>query len=263
MYTVFQAEWIRLRQPRLLLSASAAIVGFSVLVTAVTLLLAFEGGVRQTTSRSLHVHDILASNGLALLYGQTVMIFGLIAASIAAAQIASDYTQGTLRSLLIREPQRLKLLLGKYVAMSCLVVLLIMLGVFGVTSTAIIITSMYQMPIDHWTSTSGWHSSLLAALNLALSSLGWATLGMALGIFFRSAITAITVGATYGLIEGVVGTFLGASFFRWLPGRLLSAVASGGTKEVPYTSALLLSFLYLLIIAGGALLLFLRRDVTE
>ena len=62
-------------------------------------------------------------NGLIHGVNRAAVLLGIVAFGIAASQIASEYSLGTLRQLLVRQPRRAVLLAGKFLA-----VLTFMLG---------------------------------------------------------------------------------------------------------------------------------------
>jgi hypothetical protein len=101
-----------------------------------------------------------------------------------------------------------------------------------------------------------------AAGNTALAMAGFALLGAALGVLLRSPAAAIGVGVAYVLpVEQILqGAVDGAE--AWLPGRLLEALAVGGTEQVGYGHAAGILALYLTATAIACALLFKRRDVT-
>ena len=78
----------------------------------------------------------------------------------------------------------------------------------------------------------------------------------------RASIPAVAVGFGWlFLVETIIaGTVDGSA--RWLPGQLLSAIASNGTAEVTLAAALVTAGGYLLVSAAAAATSFVRRDVT-
>jgi hypothetical protein len=96
-----------------------------------------------------------------------------------------------------------------------------------------------------------------------ISTIGFGIFGMIMGLLFRSPITAISVGVIWNLIiEGLLSVFV-TDLERFFPGQLLSVVAQGGSTEISYQYALLVSYSFLL---SGLLLvaiLFKKRDVAN
>ena len=57
------------------------------------------------------------AHGVSIGFSSAAGLLGLVALCVFAAQTAQEYTYGTLRNLLVRQPRRLTLLFGKFVAM--------------------------------------------------------------------------------------------------------------------------------------------------
>jgi ABC-2 type transport system permease protein len=263
MIRVFRAEWLRLRQPLLLGGTTAGVAGFGVLITAVTFaLIARNGTTRGFNNRLLGADDLAGPDGFALLVQRAVMILGLVAASVAAGQIGADYGSGVLRSLSVREPNRLRLFAGKLIALCSFTLLVVTSACLGVLGTALLVAPSQGVSTTTWFSELGIVSALTATGNLVLACCGFAALGAALGVILRSAILAIALAAAYGLVEGVIGAFAGG-ITRWLPGQALSALAQGGTPVMTYGEAALTVTLTVLGTLDLTAMLLLRRDITE
>jgi ABC-2 type transport system permease protein len=86
-------------------------------------------------------------------------------------------------------------------------------------------------------------------------------LGAILAIVFRSPVVAVVVGVVYALpLEGIIGA-IGNSVDRWLPGKLLAALAAGGNSTASLTAASWTIVIYATVAIGLAVTLFTRRDV--
>jgi len=116
---------------------------------------------------------------------------------IAAAQIASEYTLGTLRQLIVRQPRRVVLLVGKYLAVvSPLVAAVIVAAVLsGFTSMAM--AHVRGVDTSAWSSEPGIHALSQALANVSLAVIGFAMLGMIVGLVLRSSVAAVIVGFAY------------------------------------------------------------------
>lgn len=115
---------------------------------------------------------------------------------------------------------------------------------------------------------TAWGTSLIsvttgAALHLFLALLVWGTIGMALAVLTRSSGIAIGIGVGYVLLlESVVKAAL-TGIGDWLPGTTISALAAGGTADVPFGQALGLGTLYVVAALVLALAVLSRRDITD
>ena len=117
MIKVFFAEWRKLRRPTLFFGTFLAALFFNGLITSFIYLMIDSpqgnGDRGRTITREMLALPNGSVNGFASIGG----LLGIIVLCVFAAQTAQEYTYGTLRNLLVRQPRRLVLLLGKYAAM--------------------------------------------------------------------------------------------------------------------------------------------------
>lgn len=266
MFGTYLATWIKLRRPGLLFGTYGGIALVTALITAVVFLNASAGTTAAAADNGPGQGVTLASLALSsgLLRGLTssATIIGLIALCVAAAQVAGGYTQGTLRTLLIREPRRLRLLGGEWAAVSVFSAGAVAIAAVAVAITALILANSRGIDTGAWLTYSGLSTSLRAVGEVMLATVGFATFGAALGSLLRTPVLAIALGVAWLLpLERILaGTVSGSD--RWLPGQLLAAVASSGTSTVSLAAAIATVTGYLLVAAVAAGTLFRRRDVT-
>ena len=201
-------------------------------------------------------------NGLIHGLTRAIVLLGIIAFGIAAAQIATEYSLGTLRQLLVRQPRRAVLLVGKYLGVISFMVSAVVFAAVVTGGVAIVMAHVRHVPVGAWFSSTGMGDLTRALGELLLSVVGFATLGLAVGLFLRSSVFAVIVGFAYLVpVESIIGRILPATN-RWLPGQLLVAVGQGGNSTTSFGRALLLSGLYLTAVSGMTVYAFVRRDVT-
>ena len=95
-----------------------------------------------------------------------------------------------------------------------------------------------------------------------LAVVGFATLGLAVGLFLRSAVFAVILGLAYLIaVESIVGRVIPATN-KWLPGQLLLGVGQGGNATTTFPRALIVSAVYLLAVGLLTTYAFRHRDVT-
>jgi len=270
MYPAFRASWIKLRRPSLLWSTYGAVAAVIALITAVTFLTASTGptaGQAQGSGPGRQIGGLTVgalSGAEGLLKGLTggATLLGVIALAVAAAAIAGEYSTGTLRTLLIRRPQRLRLLTGMWAAVATFAVGAALVAAVASAATALLLAGGQGVDTTAWFTADGWTTSLRSVGEVALATAGYATLGSALGVLMRAPVAAVALSIAWLLpIEGILsGTVDGSA--RWLPGQLLAAVASNGTAGVALGTALITATGYLVVAAVAAGASFARRDVT-
>jgi hypothetical protein len=122
----------------------------------------------------------------------------------------------------------------------------------------------YWLAPGHGITTSAWSiGSLFSAMGrVILTTFAWGVLGMVLGVVLRAPAPAIGVGVAYGFVLENLLSAAWSSGARWLPGQLLSALASGGSADVSVARAAVLLIVYMAAILGVGATLFARRDVA-
>jgi ABC-2 type transport system permease protein len=262
MLRSFASEWVKLRRKSMLLWGLGGTLFFTVIATVFT----FERAVK-TLVPGAHTHgfrvtiaELSQPNGLVHGIVDVSNLVGIVSLALFAGATASEYSQGTLRNLFVRQPGRLKLLCGKYLALALFVLIAIILAIAVAIVVAFAVGPGKGVHTSAWTSSTGVSDTLHAVLRIYLAALGYGVLGTALAVVLRSPAVAITVGVAYALPGEAIIDAIWDNGDRWLPGQLLSAVAHGGTDSTSYSRALLIVALYALVAAAGTLVLFARRD---
>lgn len=259
---IVAAEWVRLRQPRILAGVMSALALFAILSTLMTLTLLLRNGtVRGFENVLLQSKDFIGSGGLALLIERQVMIIGLAVSSVSASQFATDYMYGTIRMISIREPNRLRWLMGKLCALIIFHLLAVVTAVLCTGFTAWFMQNNL-LTFNAWWSLEGWTATSLSFLNLSLAAIGYGVIGAIGGLILKSSLEAVSLLAGYMLFEGVLAGLFG-SVFQCFPGQTLAAIAQGGNSLLSYRDALIWSSVYLTLILIYALRQIVTRDITE
>ena len=254
----FRSEWVKLKRRNLLVGTY---VGLALAASLFAILL-FAQAPANGGGDLPSLTQLAQPNGLIHGVNRAAVLLGIVAFGIAATQIASEYSLGTLRQLLVRQPRRPILLAGK-----CLAVLTFMLGavVFSsvvATVAAFVVAHARHVPTAAWTSSAGIGDLTRALGDLLLATGGFTIFGLVVGLLFRSSVTAVIVGFAYLLPVEAVVTRIAPHTATWLPGQLLQAVAAGGLFPDGFAHSLILSVVYLVIAEVVATVVFVRKDVT-
>jgi ABC-type transport system involved in multi-copper enzyme maturation permease subunit len=188
---------------------------------------------------------------------------GIIALCVFAAQTAQEYTYGTLRNLLVRQPSRMKILFGKLISMIIFALAMITISAIVSIGISAILAPTIDVSTDLWFSSSGIEFIYTTFVNVVISVVGYGIIGMVLGLLLRSPISAISFGVLWLLIVETLLIAVKNSLQSWMPGYQLSTIASGGTADVTYTHALAVGGAYVAVGAVVASILFVRRDVAN
>ncbi|ACQ78626.1 conserved hypothetical protein [Beutenbergia cavernae DSM 12333] len=259
MSAAFGSEVVKLRQ-RTYWFALAAMLAF--MAIAMVISVGDPGEVasdRGPAGLVLARQDLEAADGLARSLGNAVTFVGVVALAIVALNVGGEYGHGTIRNLLVRQPNRARLLLGKSAALltfsaaAAVLVALVGIGVAQILAR--------DLDTAAWWSAQGRAASAAGVLAFAVATCGWAALGILFGFVLRSAPAAIGVGIGYALpVEILFGTMFPVAA-RWLPAQTFQALARGGTPDVDVALAAAGSVAWAVVAVLVALVVFRRRDV--
>jgi ABC-2 type transport system permease protein len=268
MLNVVRAELRKLRRPTLFFGTMGAVLFFSGLFSALLYLLidSPQGNADRGQVISREVLS-LASGGVQG-FASVGGFLGIIALCVFAAQTAQEYTYGTLRNLLVRQPSRMKILAGKLISMMIFALVMIVLSAIVSIGTSVILAPTVDVSTDLWFSTAGIELIYTTFVNVTISVVGFGVIGMVLGLLLRSPISAISFGVLWLLIVENLLVAVKNSSQYWLPGAQLSSIANGGaqigtTAGIEYSQALQVGGLYVAVGAVVASVLFVRRDVAN
>jgi ABC-type transport system involved in multi-copper enzyme maturation permease subunit len=214
-------------------------------------------------------HAFPTSLGLITVVGQARSFIIVIALIIVTANLAAEWSQGTWRNLLVREPRRLRLLAGKMLAL-----LLFVLGSMTLTLVAgsvlvLVIAGAQGVQTAAWTSSAGLFAWLAFYGNEVLCLIGVCLLGMLIAILTRGTGIAVGVALAYVLVpEGIIA-MVWSSGSRWFPIRtfnfLPGSVFPTDVGPIPpqgYASALLVAALWMMVFVVGSFVAFRRQDIN-
>ena len=124
----------------------------------------------------------------------------------------------------------------------CLAVLTFLVGAVVVATLFCICASFVMahargVPTGAWTSGVGMGDLGIALGDLAVSTCGFAIVGMVFGLLLRSSVIAIGAGLAVLLPIETILTNAVPDSARWLPGQLLEAIAQGGSAIAPFGAA--------------------------
>jgi ABC-2 type transport system permease protein len=256
MLAAFISEWVKLRRPTLLLST------FLGLAAAASLFVALLFAQASATGGIVSLHQLAQPGGLVIVVARAAMLLGVVAFGIAASQVASEYSLGTLRQLLVRQPRRAVLLAGKMLGVITFLVLALCFAAVVALVVAVVAAHSRGVPTSAWFTATGLGDLFRELGDLVLATIGYSVLGMALGQFVRSAVFAVIIGFAWLIAVENIITRIVPAIQPWLPGQSIIAVASGGAEGVGYGHGLILAAAYLAAAVTAAMTVFLRSDVT-
>ena len=263
MFNVMKAELRKLRRPTLLISTILVVAALTALFTSIVFLRANSG--QGNGQRGEIISPATLSSATGLIYGFKIVSFflGITALCVFASQTAQEYSLGTLRNLLVRQPSRMKILAGKYLSMIIFAIALV------VIDAIVAIAVSYSLAPHAKVTTSAWFTASALALigktfiNVLLGTIAFGTFGMILGLLFRSPISSIATGVIWSLILENILAGVVSSTQKWLPGQNFDNVAQGGSLTVSYHWSMGIAAAYLIVGFSIVAVLFKRRDVAN
>jgi ABC-2 type transport system permease protein len=255
IWAAFTSEWTKLRRPTLFLST------FLGLAFAASLFVILMFSQATANGGLVTLHQLARPNGLVIGVARASVLLGVVAFGIAASQVASEYSLGTLQ-LLVRQPRRAVLLGGKMLGTITFLVLALCFAAVVALIVAVAAAQARHVPTSAWFTGTGLGDLFRELGDLALATIGYSILGMAIGQFARSAVFAVIVGFAWLIAVENIITRIVPSVQPWLPGASITAVASGGAEGVDYTHGMVLGAIYIGVAIIAAMTVFLRSDVT-
>jgi ABC-type transport system involved in multi-copper enzyme maturation permease subunit len=261
----FRAELQKLRRRRIYVAAAIGALAFA-LITTVAVVLSAEparGGGGAPPGRGAPTLESLgAAGGLAESFSTGVSFLGILVLVLFVANFGGEFSQGTFRTLLMRQPHRIGLLAGKMAALLLFAGVLLALAELLSVATSLALAPGQEISTSSWLTLDGAGEAASAYASALLGVTAWATLGATLAVLLRSVPLALAVGVAWsGPIEHLVSdVWTGAA--QWFPGLLLESWAVGGTDDVSAAHAALVLSLYVGAAAAVAALTFRRRDLA-
>ena len=260
---VFRAEWRKLRRPTAFLGTMLVSAGLTGLVTSLLFLVVDSPQGNSDRGNMISREILQLPSGLTIGFSNAAGLLGIFALCVFAAQTAQEYTYGTLRNLLVRQPRRLQLLLGKYLSMASFAIVMVILAAVVSMSLAFGLSGKAKVATDAWITSDALQELAKTFGNVLLSVIAFGTIGMILGLLLRSPISAISLGVIWLLIVENILVAVKSSLGTWMPGILISTIAVGGTDDISYTHSITMVTIYLVVSTAIVVTLFKRRDVSN
>jgi ABC-type transport system involved in multi-copper enzyme maturation permease subunit len=251
----FRSEWFKIRRPGVLLAGLGAMVAFSVLAVILTVTRADSG------RGSVSVATLSQPDGFASILQRGSDFLGIFALGVLAVATAQEYSNGTLRSLLVREPRRLRLLAGKTLANLVYICGSVVVGGLIALVVALAVAPSKGIVTSAWLG-AGLGSTVSVIGNLALAAAGFGVFGALLALVVRNPAPAVIAGVVWILpVENLLSRAW-PNVGHWLPGQQLVAIVAGGNNISGYTWALALGLSLVAAAAAASGALFRLRDVS-
>ncbi|GLV53209.1 hypothetical protein KDH_00640 [Dictyobacter sp. S3.2.2.5] len=214
-------------------------------------------------------HAFSTSLGLITVVGQARSFIIVVSLIMITVNLAAEWSQGTWRNLLVREPRRLPLLVGKMLALLLFVLGSMTLALVASSALILVTAGAQGVQTAAWTSVSGISAWFAFFGNEVLCLIGICLLGMLIAILTRSTGIAVGVALAYVLVpEGIIA-MVWQEGSRWFPIRtfnfLPGSVFPADVGPIPpqgYTAALLTALVWMAVIVAGSFIAFRWQDIN-
>ena len=257
MRRAIRSEWLKVRRAEILVTTLVITVVLSVAGAIV--------GLHELDRPRAKANVALYSqvDGFRAILHHSTDFLAIVGLGFAAFAFSTEFSGGTLRNLLVRQPRRLTLFSGKAIVVAALITAFVVVAYVVAWPAALITAPHYGVSTALWTTSAGLRSFAAGGADLVLSTLGYAILGALLGVVLRSPAPAIVAGLAYVFaVEGLLTNSF-ASLTSVLFASQLDAISNGGTADVGYWSAIGVGAAWvigLVVLAGVDLR---RRDIAS
>ena len=260
MIRTYRAEFVKMLRRRVLLTTALITAVFA--VGSAAIVLAAAGPVPSADGRGATLASLARAGGGTEVFTLGISFVGTFLFVVFVGLMAAEFSRGTVRTMLLRQPGRTRLLAGKLAAVLSFAAV-VLLGTEVLTWIASRVLAPGQnIDTSAWTSVDALGAAVADYGRTLFWVTGYAVLGSALGVFIRSVPVALAAGIAWaGPFEHLVSDAW-TQAPRLFPGLLLEAFAAGGTVDVSATRAFATLVVYLAVAATAAVVVFSRRDVT-
>jgi ABC-2 type transport system permease protein len=262
MVRAFRSELIKLRRWSVLAGGAAMIV-------AAVLLPYFTISQEKPQGSGALARALPTQQGLVvLLMSHAQLLITAIAIIVVAANVAAEWSQGTLRNLLVQEPGRLRLLAGKMLALLLFVTISAALALLIGAGVSLVAAQSQGISTAPWTTSAGVNLFFSVFGNELLGLVGVSLLGMLIAVLTRSAGAAIGISLAYALVGEDLVYSVWPNGAQWFPvhlfGYLPNVVSpmSYGAPPMGYTSDLIGALVWMAGFIVVSAVLFRFRDVN-
>lgn len=261
MIASFRAELVKLLRARVLAAtavvAAVFAVGGAAIVTAAATPHAGPG-----TGRAVTVAALSAAGGGTEVFRLATSFAGTFVFVVFVGVMAAEFSRGTMRTMLLRQPRRVALLAGRLGAVLTFAAVTLAASEVATWLAARLFAPGQGIDTGAWASRDGLAGGVADYGAVLVWVAGYAVLGTTVAVLLRSVAVALAVGIAWaGPVEHLVQNAW-APATRLFPGLSLEAFVAGGTVDVSAARAFATVGVYVILAAAVACLDFARRDVT-
>lgn len=261
MTAMIRAELTRLLRRRTMAVAVAASMLFAVVATVVVFTGAPDAGPVGPQGGTT-LERLARTGGGTEAFATAASFVGFFIFVTFIAMIATEFSSGTFRALVLRNPDRVQVIAGKLVGILAVAAGLVAVAEGTSFGLSVLLAPSQDVATSEWFSLGSLGHGLGDFATVFAGVAGWAVFATALAVLFRSVPLALGVGfAWMGPFENIVVDSWETGL-RVFPGQALRAVINGGTPELAFGRAVGTTLLYTAVAATVTVVLLRRRDVS-
>ncbi|MGH3478226.1 MAG: hypothetical protein ACRDQD_15490 [Nocardioidaceae bacterium] len=261
MIRAFRGELVKLLRRRVLLLSAVTVVVVAVGGAAIVLLGAEPAGPG-STGQDLTRESLVDAGGGTEVFRRAASFAGFFMFVVFVGAVAVEFGRGTFRTMVLRQPARVRLLAGKMAALLAYAAVVLAATLALTWIAARLLAPSQDIDTSAWISLDGFAAGVADYGAVLFWVTGYAILGMLLAVLTRSVPIALAVGIAWaGPIEHLLQDAWDPAS-QFFPGLLLEAFVAGGTADVDATQAFLTVAAYAAAAAAVASTSITRRDVT-
>lgn len=263
MIRSIRAELVKLTRARLVLVTTLVSAIFAIGGTAIVVLTAEPATPSRRADNLFSIEALSTAGGGTAIFARISSMAAAFLLAVFVATVAGEFTRGTFRTMLLQQPARVRVLVGKMVAVTGFAVAIAVVGAVVSWATARVLAPGQDIDVSRWASTDALGQAIEDIGRMALFVVGYGVFGTVVGVIARSIPVGVGVALVWsGPVENILGdSWSGAE--RFFPGLLLRQLVSPGSTDVGTGRAMGTAALYAAVATGIAGIALRRRDVTS
>jgi hypothetical protein len=263
MIRTYRAELVKLLRRRVVLSTAVFALVFAIGGAAIVTAAAEPAGrFGGSDGRGVTLEELSRAGGGTEVFRLAASFAGTFLFVVFVGLTAAEFSRGTVRTMLLRQPRRVALLAGRLGAILTFAAVTLAATEAVTWLAALVFAPAQDVSTGAWTSIGALGDGVRDYAAVLVWITGYAVLGTMIGVLLRSVPIALGVGIAWaGPVEHLIQN-AAPSATKAFPGLLLEAFVAGGTNDVSEARALAMVVVYTLVAAAVAAAVFSRRDVT-
>ena len=261
MNRALRFELLKLWRRRTVLIA-LVVTGVFAVGSAALLLASAEPAQPGPGGPGLTIEELAGAGGGTQVFATSLSFAGFFVLVSFTAAMAGEFSRGNMRTMVLRQPARLRLLAGKLAALLLSAAALLAIAEVLGWTTARVLASSQGVDASRWVSLPALGAAVADYGTVLIWVTGYALLGTALAFVVRSVPIALGIGIAWaGPFEHILADSWDTANSVF-PGLLLEAWVAGGRDGVSAGQALAASAGYAALAATVAAVSFTRRVVA-